>query len=139
MKIHEHFCDFINERTIEYSAIVLTDDSREYLLSKLKDKIPEGWKIIAHHMTIAFRKGLDAIDRTDDKDKNVEIFVTHLGLSNKAMAVQVEGYPSTNKISHITIAINIKEGGKPVMSNDIKNWKRITKMKLTGVVTEILK
>lgn len=139
MKIHESYSDFINEKRVEYTAVVLDDASKERLLSELRGEIPEGWKVITHHMTIAFAEGLEAVNRTEDEGRIVELYTTHLGISDKAIAVKVEGYPTTNKIAHITVAVNAKEGGKPVMSNDIKNWHKMHKIKLIGKVTEILK
>jgi hypothetical protein len=60
-----------------------------------------------------------------------------MGMSMMAFAVKVEGYPSKNEIPHITIAIN-PDGGKPVMSNNIKKWDKLNKpIRLTGIVTEI--
>jgi hypothetical protein len=36
------------------------------------------------------------------------------------------------------VAVNVKDGGKPVMSNDIKNWTTIEKpIKLSGTVKEL--
>ena len=53
-----------------------------------------------------------------------------------AVAVKVNGYHSDNTIPHITIAIN-PNGGKPVMSNDITDWKPLeSPISLTGVVSE---
>ncbi len=138
MKIFESFSDFLNERRLEYSAVILDEPSRSRLLNEFRNVIPEDWKVIADHMTIAFRQGLNSINRLDDKDQMVTIYATHLGISDKAIAVRVEGYPSTNKIAHITLAINVKAGGKPVMSNDIENWDKIKKIVLRGKVVEVM-
>ena len=35
-----------------YTALVLNDKSHLKLVEKMKHLIPEGWEIIAHHMTI---------------------------------------------------------------------------------------
>ena len=54
-----------------------------------------------------------------------------------AIAVKVDGYPSKNPIPHITLAVNRAQGGKPVMSNDIKNWEKFEgELTLSGKVVE---
>lgn len=120
-----------------YSAVVLDKASHNKLLSPTNYILepPDGWVIFAHHMTIEFGKG---VENKADLGKEVTLKVTRVGLSEMAMAVQVEGYPSKNKIPHVTIAVN-PDGGKPVMSNDITKWQDIKPFYLTGVVTEIKK
>jgi hypothetical protein len=97
-------------------------------------------------MTIAF--GKPTPDK-GDLGKEVKLQVTHLGVSDMAIAVKVEGYPSLNKVPHITLAVN-PNGGKAVMSNEIEVWTPIDnitdslrglydKMFVTGVVTDIKK
>lgn len=120
-----------------YSSIVLDAKSRTKLLKSFGNIIPETYKIFAHHMTITFGKGLDSIGLEGDVGKNVNLTVTHLGESDMAIAVKVKGYKTTNKIPHITLATNIEEGGKPVMSNQIDNWEKVKPLILTGIVTEM--
>lgn len=129
-------------KKVLYSAVVLDEKSHDELLERFKDKIPEGWKLFAHHMTIVFGKGLD-----DDSevDKRVTLTVTELGESDMAIAVKVDDYPSTNeipqwdfiKIPHITLAVNTSEGGKPFMSNQITDWVPVENFTVTGTVTEV--
>ena len=122
-----------------YSAVVLDEKSRKRLLDALGDRIPEGWEVIAHHMTITFGKELPE-DLKYMLGKTVELKTTKMGISDMAFAVLVDGFKTlTGKPAHITIAVNRKEGGKPVMSGDIKKWVRIYPFNLTGVVTEITK
>lgn len=120
---------------ILYSAVVLDEKSHSKLLANFAASIPEGWKTFAHHMTIAFGK---PAPNKEDVGKTVELEVTELGKSDMAVAVKVTGYASNNQIAHITLAIN-PEGGKPVMSNQITDWKKVGGLKLTGVVTNIKK
>jgi hypothetical protein len=103
------------------------------LLREFKNIIPDGWKLIAHHMTIAFGKG---VEDESQLDKEVGLLVTGLGISDKAIAVKVEGYPSNNKIPHITLAIN-PDGGKPKDSNDITEWESVGNLKIRGTVRNI--
>jgi predicted kinase len=125
------------ESRVLYAAVVLDKESQSSLLSQFASKLPEGWENIAHHMTIVFGRGLD--DK-NEIGKEVELTVTELGISDVAMAVKVEGYPSANDIPHITVAVNEAGGGKPFMSNKITNWDKVDlgyKLKLYGIVTEI--
>lgn len=123
------------DSNILYSAVVLDKASHNALVDKFKDLIPDGWDVYAHHMTIIFGKGLE--DK-DDIGKVVRLSVTKIGLSDMAIAVGVEGYPSKNAIPHITLAVN-PNGGKPVMSNDITKWQDVKPFFVSGIVTEILK
>lgn len=71
---------------------------------------------------------------------DVELKITSLGISDKAIAVGVSGFYSKNKIPHITLAVNTKNGGKPKDSNLIPSnkWKEYDlKQILTGKITEI--
>jgi hypothetical protein len=124
-----------NLEKVLYSAVVLDEKSKNDLLNSFKDVIPEDWKTFAHHMTIAFGKG---VENPEDLGKEVALKVIELGISEMAIAVKVEGYPSNNAIPHITLAIN-PNGGKPVMSNQIKDWKPVPQQTITGIVRNITK
>lgn len=127
--------DIYTDSGILYSAVVLDAVSKTKLLDTLQDKIPQGWKPIASHMTIVFGKG---VKNKEEIGKNVDLTVTELGVSDMAMAVKVEGYGSEKTIPHITVAIN-PNGGKPVMSNEITKWQPVKHFVLTGIVTEVKK
>ena len=118
-----------------YSAVVLDENSHNFLLDVFEKQIPTGWTKIAHHMTIVFGKGVE-----DKKElgKHVKLIVTHIGKNDKAIAVLVEGYPSKNAKPHITLAVN-PDGGKPQMSNDITDFKPVAQFPVIGVVTEVKK
>lgn len=117
-----------------YSGVFLDEGSKQKLLNVLSDVIPKGWKIFAHHMTTVFGKPMDD---TDEYGKVVNLTATHVGISDMAMAVKVDGYPSSNAIPHITVAVNVNGGGKPFMSNKITNWEPLPEeIGLSGVVTE---
>jgi len=129
-----------------YSAVVL-DEKSQLALSAWADKnikinnirLPilvdqNGWRMICHHMTIQFPGIPDYIKQYLDTEQTLE--VTHVGIDDNAVAVRVVGFPSVNKIPHITVAVSPK--GKPAMSNDIKNWKVVTNgPSLKGTVKEI--
>jgi predicted kinase len=118
------------------AMVVIDETSKKKLVTAIKHLIPDGWEIIAHHMTINFGKGLVG-DLVDDLGKQVSLMAIGIGKSDMALAVKVQGYHSDNKIPHITIAINRANGAKPVMSNDITDWTELESyINLSGTVTE---
>jgi predicted kinase len=118
-----------------FASLVLDNGSKNKLLDSVSKYIPEGWKVIAHHMTINFGKGLPQ-DLKGDLGKTKTITANEIGISEMAIAVKVNGYHSDNTIPHITIAIN-PNGGKPVMSNDITDWQPLeSPISLSGIVSE---
>lgn len=127
--------DMYKDSGVLYSAVILDGGSKSSLLSRIENEIPQGWDVIAHHMTIVFGK---PVPSKEDLGKDVTLTVTELGLSDMAMAVRVEGYPSKNEIPHITIAIN-PNGGTPVMGNEITKWRKLKSFSISGKVTEIKK
>jgi len=126
--------DMYKQSNVLYSAVVLDKASHNKLIDRFALEIPEGWKTFAHHMTIT----LGELKDKTDLGKEVVLNVTKVGLSDMAMAVQVEGYRSKNAIPHVTIAIN-PDGGKPKDSKDITKWQDVKPFYITGVVTEITK
>jgi hypothetical protein len=119
---------------IAYSAVVLDEESKQKLIKVFKSMIPEGWEILAHHMTIR----IGALKDKTDIGKKIELNVIDYAIDDKVMAVGVDGYPTENKKPHITLAVNRQDGGKPVMSNNLVDWKLIGfPLKLTGIVTEL--
>lgn len=118
------------------AMVVLDDSSKSKLLTALGHNIPKGWEILAHHMTISFGKGLSS-DLVNDLGKTVNLKVVAVGKSDMVIAAGVEGYHSDNKHPHITLAVNRASGGKPVMSNQITDWKTLPSyINVSGVVTE---
>ena len=127
--------DMYKDDGILYSAVLLDAASKTKLLDMMGDKIPQGWIPIAHHMTIVFGKGLK-----DKKElgKQVTLTVTAVGFTDKAMAVKVDGYETTNDTAHITVAIASKDT-PPSTSKEITKWIPIKTFNLMGVVTEVKK
>jgi hypothetical protein len=126
--------DMYKQSNVLYSCVLLDGQSKGTLLDKVGIWIPKDWTVVMHHMTICLGEMKDKTDL----GKEVVLTVTKLGLSDMALAVQVEGFASKNNIPHITIAIN-PDGGKPVMSNEITKWQDLKSFMIKGVVTEIKK
>jgi predicted kinase len=126
--------DMYKQSDVLYSCVLLDGQSKGTLLDKVGIWIPKDWTVVTHHMTICLGEMKDK----SDLGKEVVLTVTKLGLSDMALAVQVEGFASKNNIPHITIAIN-PDGGKPVMSNEITKWQDMKSFMIKGVVTEIKK
>lgn len=107
---------------ISYSAVVLSPESKNLLLQKLGDRIPEGWETIAHHMTV--KMGELPPELKDSVGLPVSLKVTAF-FSNDLVAAATVLPPGdlekfvTNKHSHITLGVNHKAGGKPMMSNQM--------------------
>lgn len=134
-----------------YSAVLLDEKSqeklREWALSDKADirvghiRLPihvrdNGWKMVCHHMTIKFPGTPEFVKPYLDSKQNLEAIA--VGVSDKAIAVRVIGFPSENKIPHITVAVNVAGGGKPFDSNKITSWKTLpTPLKLSGTVKEL--
>ena len=126
------------DKKILYTAVVLTSESQKLLLNIFEGDIVDGWKTYAHHMTITFGKPLSVVNAEDKVGEEVSLFVDAIGVSTDAVAVRVDGFPSTNKIKHITLAV--PPGGSPVNSNKIENWEPLdSTIELKGVVTEFFK
>lgn len=121
---------------VSYSAVVLDESSRSKLLEHLGNNIPKDFEAIAHHMTINMGEINPEYERY--LGMKIRLRVVSVGFSDMAMAVGVEGFPTVNKIPHITVAVNRKEGGKPFMSNKITNWKPVQfSLELKGTVEEV--
>lgn len=119
-----------------YSAVVLDDESRTKLLNQLGSIVPKGWDIIAHHMTINL--GEIKPEYKEYIGDSVELHVDDIGFNEKVIAVGVSGFYSNNSKPHVTLAVNRKKGGKPVMSNDLTNWNDIPfDITLSGTVMEV--
>jgi len=126
-------------KKINYSAVILDKKSHDSLIKVFQPMIPNGWEVIAHHMTIKMG-GLNtgSKEKQDmEAETQITLNVTDYAIDDLVMAVGVEGYPTTNAKSHITIAVNQAEGGKPFYSNKLTDWKPLGfPLTLTGKVKE---
>lgn len=126
-----------NKSKVLYSAVVLDEASKTKLVKMCSGEIPKEWTVFAHHMTIIFGKELPD-ELKPMLGKSVELIANKFGRDDMAMSVMVTGFKTINdKPAHITVAVNTKEGGKPVMGGEITEWISIKPIKLTGIVTEV--
>lgn len=122
-----------------YTALVLDDKSHNLLVKQFKDLIPDGWEIIAHHMTINLKKFEDGpLKNTKFKlGDTANLTAIKAAQDNLVIAVEVTtDVPSINVIKHVTIAVNVKDGGKPYLSNKLTNWTLISPIGLSGTILE---
>lgn len=127
--------DMYANSDILFSAVLLDEYSKVRLKNRFLNEIPLGWTYIGSHMTIEFGK---PVPNSNDLGREVTLTAIEVGLSDMAMAVKVEGYPSKRPIPHITLAIN-PSGGKPVMSNDITEWQIMKPFDVKGIVSNVKK
>jgi len=135
-----------------YTAVVLDEKSHLKLVKWADDNIKvngvrlpilvrdNGWEMICHHMTINMGKALPQIEAYLGTKQKLDI--THYGISDKAIAVRVVGFyvdpGEINRKPHITVAVNRRDGGKPVDSNKITNWIPVDGLvTLSGEVKEV--
>jgi tRNA nucleotidyltransferase/poly(A) polymerase len=124
-------------KNVKYSAVVLDNRSKQRLIERFRNEIPEGWEIIAHHMTINMG-GLDSKFAKFNGMDNIELTVNDIAKDDKVIAVGVSGFDSKNAKPHITLAVNRQGGGKPMMSNNLTNWTKLrVPLVITGKVTEV--
>ena len=118
---------------MSYTAIVLDESSRDNLVGMA----PEGWEVVAHHMTINIGSPNEG-PAADMLGECVDMKMVTVARDNLVLAVGVETKaPSLNKIKHITIAVNRVEGGKPFFSNKLREWQPVEPVALRGVVSHV--
>ena len=125
------------EGKILYSAVVLDEESRNKLLGLMKFwvDVPNEWRRLAHHMTISFKEELPN-QLKKDLGEDITLKINSIGISDDAIAVGVDGYPSKNNTPHITVAI--PPDGKPANSNFIEDWIDVDEeILLRGKVSEV--
>ena len=125
---------------ISYTAVILDDISRENLRKEFNSwdgAFPQGWEWIAHHMTIKLGQLSEDL-RNELLGKKVILKITKIADNDKVMAIGVTGCYCERKIPHVTLAVNRADGGKPHMSNDLKDWfPYSTNFDLTGTIQEV--
>jgi len=129
-------------KRISYTALVLDDISHQALLQY----VPDGWKPIAHHMTLITPREHKGV-RLPQRFLNQQASVTATGIvgDDKVLAAVIDTSQSLLPMlgpgfPHVTIATNPMTKGKPFMSNQLKPSmaQQIQPLILTGVIQEIL-
>ena len=143
----KYFKFYKNGLPITYSAVVLDKESKNLLLSKFIYPNPDfsDWIKFADHMTICMGNLPEHL-KLYWLDEEVTLSVREIGVSDKAIAVKVDGFFTISKpndldddgpkYQHITLAINPFDA-KPKDSNKITEWQKTDRLKLRGVVKEI--
>lgn len=119
-----------------YTALVLTDESHAKLVAAYKKAVPDDWSIVAHHMTM--NMGRIKPEHEHLLGSFADLVVKEFAMDDLVAAVKVESdIPTVNAIPHVTFAVNRKAGGKPVMSNELTDWKSVEPMVLRGRIEEV--
>lgn len=119
--------------SVSYTGIVLSEHSRNRLLDifgavlekhGFVTESPQG-KRLCHHMTCNLGQCPDEF--REFLGESVSLVLDAWGMDSKCFAARVQEirHPeiaSKNEVPHITIGCNYANGGKPVMSNDLKCW-----------------
>ena len=147
--LFDNFKFYKNGLNITYSAVVLDQNSKNLLLSTFIYSNPDylDWIKLADHMTICLGELPEHVKRYW-LDEEITLKAIEIGVSDKAIAVKVDGFFNISKnfeqddeivrFPHVTIAINSFDA-KPVDSNNITNWQIIEPLKLKGIIKEVLR
>lgn len=125
---------------VSYSAVVIEDAAEIQKIQELAEKyVPvQGWRIpYNYHMTITQGPIPKSLELRGDLNKEVDLTIDMIGISEKAIAFGTFGYYSVNDMPHITIAFSKKNGALPSDSKTIDNWKPIDKVIVKGVIREV--
>ncbi len=127
--------------TIKYTALILDSASH----SQLASMAPEGWSIVAHHMTVIsppsqkFRMparwlGVEECVTVTAIAQNDQVMTGMVDLGNSPIPMKGPVFP------HITIATNPETGGKPMMSNrfSASDFKPISPVLVCGRIEEVV-
>ncbi len=126
-------------KMVVYTAVVIEDSVEIQKIEELfAQYVPknQGWKKPRnYHMTISLGPIPQSLELKGDLNKEVELTISSIGISNNAIALGTFGYYSKNEMPHITIAFS--KWSEPAASKEIKNWQPIDKLIVTGVIREV--
>lgn len=118
---------------------IFLDQNSKGLLNKLRTFVPKDWVWYGDHMTIKFfgaptypEDFPEPYSELATSGKAVKLVVSHIGISDNAIAVKVDGYPLESQTAHITLATPM--GGSPSQSKNITSWKKIKPFTLHGTI-----
>ena len=143
----------IRQASISYTGVILNSTSRTRLVDMVKSMpqvqslLSELGEPIAHHLTLTLGELKDP-EAKELIGQEGEITCTHLGISDKAIAVKCSPVikfsngtinwetitkKGNGKFPHITVFVNREAGGKPVDSNNITDFISLKQdLKLMG-------
>jgi len=129
--------NFINKKTA-YTAAILNQHTTNELIYQFKDKVPNEWKIICHHMTINIGDLLNEFSNFTQSSGNLTCVAFGIEHDLQVAAILVEtDIPSTNTNKHITFAIG--DQGKASFSNKIEKWELLdTPFQITADIGRVL-
>ena len=134
----------------QYFGLFLDEETKKGLLDVFLTYLEEGNsigylmnKIYLDHCTLLHVSQLHGNSEiynylNDRIGEKYEIVINGIGISDKAVAFRVAKYSvvCVNEIPHITIATF--NGGKPVDSNNIKEWIELDKpIMLMGIIKKV--
>ena len=123
-----------------YTAILLNATDQARLLNMVYEHIPEGWRVFLHHVTLNMGPITKGVNPESLLDTEIKFTVDAFGMDDKVCAVRVSDLGvarSSNKVPHVTIAVDQANGGKPFMSNEIQMWVPLGPEVFSGKVMEI--
>jgi hypothetical protein len=110
----------------KYTAGFLNEENKKNLTSIFKEKIPQEWEIVCHHMTLNIGECSKDFEEYLNTEQSLQCTAFGIDLELGVAAIKVEGdLPSKNEIKHITFAKS--ENGKASNSNKIKEWEQVEK------------
>ncbi len=123
----------MKEKQLDYYSAVLTEESVKKLMNYLSaygsiimnglDKLYLDHVTLLHSTQIDTPKGKyiqETLDIWLQETTECQYFISHIGISDKAVAFKLAACFGYNDIPHITIGTF--KGGKPVDSNNITTW-----------------
>jgi len=127
-----------------YTAVVLSEEAHNKLVTTFGHLWDgqKGWKAFAHHLTMHMGPA------TENEQLMLGEFVTlvidAVAQNEMVAAARVARaftsratVESKNPTPHITLAVNRKAGGKPVMSNQLTEWQPVETLRLRGRIEEV--
>ncbi|HZS43266.1 MAG TPA: hypothetical protein VFA52_03575 [Candidatus Paceibacterota bacterium] len=113
----------LSPRSIVYSGIFLTEDSRKILLEKIR---PLYENIFAHHVTVKYRPNSEEIFNFQP-GKEYELEIVGVASDGKSQAAVIKGFKTESEVTHVTIS-TLGET-KPNYSKDLLKSAKIENLK----------
>lgn len=109
----------------------------ELVMHRVLLEMGQGWKPYAHHATVNMGPKDKGLMADVEIGTPIPLNAIELGLSDRVMAVRVEGanFHTKNAIPHITVAV--APGAKPYESNKISEWTPMTPLPLDATLQEV--